>query len=174
MVKTCTECRKSLPLSHFHKHAPSPDGHKPRCKDCRCAAERAARTNPTTRATQMWHDMSKRVKNQPEYAHVRVLMTQEEFTKWAVPKLAEWFANRPTERPSLDRKDAAKHYSLDNLQILELGENARQRRNAKNVHAPEGKAWCGCCKNYLDRSEFGQHRSMYNGLQKRCRRCRAR
>jgi 5-methylcytosine-specific restriction endonuclease McrA len=34
-MKTCTKCGETKPLEDFHRHAPSPDGRKPRCKGCR-------------------------------------------------------------------------------------------------------------------------------------------
>jgi 5-methylcytosine-specific restriction endonuclease McrA len=40
-VKTCTGCAATKPLTEFHRCGRSPDGYKPRCKDCRCQASRA-------------------------------------------------------------------------------------------------------------------------------------
>lgn len=41
--KTCSLCAVEYPATteHFHRHAPSPDGLKPRCKSCQCGAQNA-------------------------------------------------------------------------------------------------------------------------------------
>lgn len=38
--KVCTKCETEKPLGEFHKFARSPDGHKPVCKPCNCAARK--------------------------------------------------------------------------------------------------------------------------------------
>lgn len=38
--KRCTKCKRLLPLTLFHKHKPSNDGRKSRCKGCRCELQR--------------------------------------------------------------------------------------------------------------------------------------
>lgn len=43
-MKTCSTCRKPLPLTDYHRDRRRPDGHKSRCKRCPLApiyAERA-------------------------------------------------------------------------------------------------------------------------------------
>ena len=39
-MKTCTDCKKSKPLSEFHKKSSSKDGHQGRCKPCNKAKVR--------------------------------------------------------------------------------------------------------------------------------------
>lgn len=49
--KCCTWCGETKPLDQFHRHKGSPDGRKPRCREC-CNAETTARrrANPDYRA----------------------------------------------------------------------------------------------------------------------------
>jgi len=39
--KRCTGCGETLPatVEFFHRHKPSPDGLKPRCKSCQCSSQ---------------------------------------------------------------------------------------------------------------------------------------
>jgi hypothetical protein len=37
MQKQCTKCHQVKPLTEFHRHKQSADGHKSRCKPCNCA-----------------------------------------------------------------------------------------------------------------------------------------
>lgn len=171
-MKTCTKCLRSLPTTDFHKHPISADGLKPRCKRCQCEAERLRRFKPASRSVQMWHDLNKRVRLQPEYAGVKVLITRASFVAWATPLLTVWFSEHPDLTPSVDRIDPAGHYRRGNIRIIELGENSRLRRANHNVHAPAGKAWCCTCKAYKSRSEFQKNRSKPHGLQHNCRGCR--
>jgi hypothetical protein len=34
-TKTCTKCKRELPICHFHVRKASPDGRTYHCKDCR-------------------------------------------------------------------------------------------------------------------------------------------
>lgn len=172
MDKTCTKCLQAKPASGFHKHKPSKDGLKPRCKVCQCLAENARRTEPDHKAVQAWHDLNKRVREQSEYSHVEIRVTREEFIAWLTPKLTAWLASTPEIRPSVDREDPTGHYELDNLRLISLSENSRRTRNHHNVHAPSGQAWCGKCQKYKPRVEFAKNAHKPHGLQNHCRVCR--
>jgi hypothetical protein len=170
--KTCTGCGKTKPRSEFHKHAPSKDGLKPRCKPCQREAEARRRLEPDHKAVQAWHDLNKRVQNQPEYAGVEVRVTRDAFVAWATDAFARWFVTHPDVRPSVDREDPAGHYEISNLRVIPLGENSRRARNHHNVHAPSGKAWCAGCLTYKFRSDFERNAGKPHGLQNYCRPCR--
>ncbi len=122
---------------------------------------------------QTWHDLNKRVRLQPEYAGVRVLISKSDFVAWAEREFAVWFESR-TERPSVDRIRPERHYEAGNLRVISLTENCRRARKNKNVHAPAGQAWCGKCEKYKPVAAFERNRSKPNGLQGRCRACRGR
>ncbi len=172
-TKTCTLCLEAKPLTEFHRHAPSKDGRKPRCKSCQNRAETARRLEPDHRAVQAWHDLNKRVRNQPEYIGIEVLISKESFIAWATVAFKEWVDNNPGQTPSVDRRDPAGHYEISNLRVISWGENSRLRRTNHNVHAPDGQAWCGKCKVYKPVPDFERNRSKPHGLQNHCRQCRA-
>lgn len=96
-----------------------------------------------------WHNILLRLKKDPDYKNVRLMMTRVEFVEWAIPALEKWIAEHPGEQHSVDRIDAKLHYSLDNIRFLELGENSRRRSFNKNSKAPMGTAWCSGHKKYL-------------------------
>lgn len=44
-MKQCQTCNEFKPLSEYHKHATSKDGHRPSCKDCRRVHEQYRNTD---------------------------------------------------------------------------------------------------------------------------------
>lgn len=98
-------------------------------------------------------------------------MTREEFLAWAIPRYARWLKTRPNDTPSLDRKDSTKHYSLDNIRLLEWGENAQLASRNVNVHAPDGLAWCSEHRRYFPKTEFHKSAGTHNGVSNRCKLC---
>lgn len=96
-----------------------------------------------------WFNLLLRLRSDDDYKDVKLFFTKEEFFNWAIPALAKWREENPGERHSLDRVDDSKHYSLDNIRFLEVGENSRRRKFNKNSKAPTGTAWCGGHKKYL-------------------------
>lgn len=57
------------------------------------------------------------------------------------------------------------------LAVLSLNYKADFRNRRKNMHAPDGKAWCGMCESYKAVSEFSKAKARANGLSPRCRSC---
>jgi hypothetical protein len=59
------------------------------------------------------------------YKDIKILFSREEYRDWC-------FENKNKilhlKRPSIDRMDSKKHYSLDNVDIIELDENIRKKR----------------------------------------------
>lgn len=121
----------------------------------------------------MWHGIRQRVGNangkNPSYASVELRMTQEAFLQWVIPAYKRFIARYPLLIPSIDRCDTTGHYEIGNLRILALGDNAMLATNKRNVHAPEGMAWCTKCKAYLPRSSFHKNRAQSHGLQHTCK-----
>lgn len=170
--KTCRRCARTRPLTDFHRHGPSKDGHNPACRFCISKAEKYRRQLPGGKARATWDNIKKRLQRQSEYVGVELRFTRAAFLTWMIPALQRWTADHPGQRPSIDRIDPAGHYEPGNVRILELGENSRLSRAHKNAHAPEGTAWCGACKQYKPRSAFGKNRARRHGLQHRCGNCR--
>lgn len=164
----CPHCKKELAASFFYLNSHRKSGLSILCKTCHKLYE----SSPERRAKRTWNTINCRSGGrQKSYADVLVLMTRNEFLNWAIPEYKKWMRNNPNMTPSLDRIDPSKHYSINNIRIIERGENCRLSRNHMNVHAPNGTAWCHSCKEYLDISYFWKSKSSYNGLQKRCKQC---
>lgn len=172
-VKKCSGCRKSKSLDFFDKHPTAGHGRSNYCKECRKEYGKERLKTPEGKAQRAWWSMKGRVKNQSEYIGVEIRFTRKEFMAWAVPAFTEWMSQNPGLRPSVDRINVPGHYEIGNVRVLELGENCRLAAKNKNVHAPDGKAWCGSCKKYKLCEQFEKNRSTPHGLQSRCRKCRA-
>lgn len=59
------------------------------------------------------------------YENIKILFTREEYKEWC------WNNKvliESLKRPSIDRINSNKHYSLDNIQILELKENIKKKK----------------------------------------------
>lgn len=70
---------------------------------------------------------------------IRLEITREEFFAWVDANWPTIEAIYAYGTPSIDRKDAAGHYTLDNMQILELRENAgKDRRRPLIMTTPGG------------------------------------
>lgn len=130
------------------------------------------RRTPKGKASQIWSALLQRVENKsgksPAYTCVKLLMRRDEFLLWAVPELEKWIANKPIESVSLDRIREDGHYELSNIQFLTRIENILKQRRYKNVNAPEGKAWCSKCKDYLTLDKFAKDRYNHHGLTNIC------
>lgn len=133
---------------------------------------RAYRQTPKGKATQMWAGILQRAENKagkhPTYKDVKLLMTREEFMNWILPEFEAWEKHSDLKLASIDRVDNLGHYEVSNLQLLTRRENTLKQRRYKNVIAPEGKAWCGKCKMYLDVDKFAKDRYNNNGLTNIC------
>ena len=133
---------------------------------------------PKTKAGAMWSNIIQRVENKngraPAYANIKLKLTKDQFLGWVIPELEKWCKTNKIEDVSLDRINTTKHYELGNLQLVTKGENSLKRAFCKNIHSPEGKAWCGKCKNYLSVDNFHKCKTRFNGLNARCKRCQRR
>lgn len=47
-----------------------------------------------------------------------------------------------------------------------------QKEKVRRNKGPEGTAWCGCCKQYLDEDKFSSNKNRWNNLQSECIACR--
>lgn len=170
-TKRCRRCKQRKPTSEFRRSKKSADGLWSYCRPCGAELTRRYFRTPRGRAFSAWRLMNRRVRVQPEYAGIEVRMTKEAFLEWAVPRFEAWIAERPDEVPTIDRIESAGHYEIGNIRLLEWGENCRQRRNAHNIHAPDGQAWCSACKQYLAVDNFCRNASTGSGLNAVCRDC---
>lgn len=99
-----------------------------------------------------------------KYESVYLNLTFAEFKAWC------WQQQVKIEtlaRPSIDRLDSTKNYTLDNIQIIELAENIRK---AKTVFA-DGYGVCFKCKQKKPETEFAKDKRRINGHSTLCRLC---
>lgn len=170
--KHCLLCGGTGP---FGKSASTSDGLYPLCKACINERQKRRNTTPKGKAITAWQSILKRAENRNgsnrTYATVKVQITRKEFMAWAVPAFTEWMKANPEQVPSVNRIDDNQGYILENLEVIEWGENSRRRPWNKNVHAPKGYAWCSRCGQYLECHLFRSAVEMANGLASSCREC---
>jgi len=120
-----------------------------------------------------WGNITLRVRHDKDYAGVELRMTREEFIAWCVPAITVWWKKNPGKKPSIDRIKNEEHYSIDNIRILEVGENSRRSPAKKNSKAPKGKAWCSGHQAYLSIKLFSPAPSRPPlFVNNRCRECK--
>lgn len=98
-------------------------------------------------------------KKSGSYVGIKLLVSREEFISWYMPKD---FAGA-----SVDRINAKKHYSLDNMQVIPLRENIRKDK----IKAKDGSCICCVCKQIKPISEFCVDKRSWNGHSTICKEC---
>lgn len=141
MEKTCTVCKKEKDITEFGKRRRSKDGLKSYCKKCdyiRISSYEKTKKGLISRIYYSQTSSSKkRGHNPPEYSKAELsdwLLSQEIFQK--LFKDWEDSGYRKMLKPSIDRLDDYKGYSLDRIQITTWGFNFdkghKDRRNGVN------------------------------------------
>lgn len=188
-LRRCGSCHQEKPHSDFTKDRRGAYGLSFLCRPClaiknkamrasQYAWQKAWRQTPEGRATIAYANMVRRCRpgnirsKDAAYASVEVLIGREDFLSWCVPRFARWASEFPTVAPSVDRIDPHGHYEIGNIQVIALVENIRRKECNKNVHAPDGTAWCSSCKTYLLRDCFSPAKSRPNGVNNTCKSCK--
>lgn len=122
-MKICCDCHQTKPLSEF---VPKRNSHEPRCRACR--AIRYNKSNPTKVARIIYE---RQISHSIDRGHPPPSYTLEQLVQWmsGQPDMVMlWDAYvrsgyRTELRPSVDRKDPQKPYTLDNLQLLTWQDN---------------------------------------------------
>lgn len=126
-MKTCSVCKKNLPLDMFNKQSTGKQGVRADCKDC---LKRFIRSKHGV-INQMYSGCISRTKKK---GFTSVSFTKEELEKW-VNSCKEFHTlydkwvleDYPTAlKPSLDRLDDYKGYSLDNIRIVTANTNVKR------------------------------------------------
>lgn len=137
MYKTCTRCKKELPLSSFHKESRVADGRRAECKACnRNRVKEHGRTKEGM-ILRRYRAMKDRVEGRDPKAVSSVgkpILPKEEFINWALNNddfhelFKKWedsgYQHKYT--PSIDRIDERFGYELFNMQFITQGENTRR------------------------------------------------
>jgi hypothetical protein len=71
-------------------------------------------------------------------------------------------------RPSVDRIDRSKNYSLYNIQFIELKDNVKKDRNNLSI---EGQKACKICGESKHVSNFSLDKRTYSGRSSTCNHC---
>jgi len=98
------------------------------------------------------------------YDKVEIEFTREEFKNWC------WEQQKLIEsltRPSIDRIDKNKNYTLNNIQIIELKYNIRKDK----TKFTNKTGICYNCKNILSLNLFCKDKRRINGLSTLCKVC---
>lgn len=173
-MKTCSKCNLEKPCSEFRFRETRGSWHSI-CRSCESVYQRQRGSTPAGRANRMWRGMIARANNSdgdhPTYADVELRMSRDEFISWAIPVLEEWYLKNPDVVPTVDRIENSGHYELGNLRFISGTENTHFRGTNRNVHGPEGHAWCSLCKRYLPSEHFSKDASSQHGLQNKCKDC---
>lgn len=98
------------------------------------------------------------------YENIQIEFSREEFKEYCLDNEIHILS---LVRPSLDRIDPLKNYSLDNIQIIELLENMRK----DSLTFKDGKGTCCRCGEIKDEHLFAKDKRAINGRATRCKAC---
>jgi hypothetical protein len=98
------------------------------------------------------------------YKGIIIEFSRKEFKRWCIDN-SHMILN--CKRPSIDRLDKNKNYTLENIQILELEENIRKDK----LIPKDGKSTCCRCKEIKDLSLFVKSSKSSTGIVNMCLEC---
>lgn len=93
------------------------------------------------------------------YQSVQMLIDKESFVAW--------FMQNDFPGASVDRIDKTKDYSIDNIQLIPLGDNIRKDK----VKAKDGMCVCCICKETKPLEMFAKDKMRKNGHTTICKQC---
>lgn len=98
------------------------------------------------------------------YENIIIEFTREEYKDFCILN-----ANQILKliKPSLDRKDKTKNYSIDNIQFIELSDNIRKDK----IKSKNGKCVCFKCKIEKEIIFFAKSKERSNGHSTLCKKC---
>lgn len=116
-----------------------------------------------TKWTSIWQRIQNKNGHNPSYESVLLEVGRSELINW----ILENPPPKGMERPSIDRIDNNKGYSLSNIRWLEHRINSRHCQR----DAPKGLKICSGCGLTKPLSHFNKNRSRPDGVQSRCQPC---
>ena len=136
--KKCSICKNNLLLEKFGKDSSTVDGLDYRCKKCQISRVKEYQKTKNGILTQIYTDQKKTSKQRkdppPRYSKKELkdwLFSQDLFNKL----FDEWVKSNysKNKKPSVDRKNDYKGYSLSNIQLMTWGENkCKSYKDIKN------------------------------------------
>lgn len=161
-MKKCFKCDTEKSLDEFYKHKGMADGRLNKCKDCTRAdvktnSDRVGNSYDITRKGVMRVMYQSQKNSQKVRWHGKVPYTKSEFVDWCISNgfdciYDDWVKSGHEKglKPSVDRLDDFKGYSLDNIRLVTWGENrAHQASDIRNGTGTGGKR----CKAVLKMNE---------------------
>ena len=152
-TKICSVCKKEKTLDNFHRSKNSPDGYKPRCKACKLVYDRKYREDSRYREKRLErkrkyrkehaeHENQKKkewYEKEPWRKTHKSIMSRcyhkdhwysnHNIKNYLTPEDLKmlWFRDKAYEmdKPSIDRIDSSKDYSVANCRYIEFRDNNR-------------------------------------------------
>jgi hypothetical protein len=147
--KICTKCERSKPLLYFSKRNDRKSGYASLCRTCVYLLGREYKRTRKGLLTEIYSQQvsnsKKRKHDKPEYTvevFIQAILTSDKFEElyciWLESKYKKEL------KPSIDRIDDKKGYSLSNIQIMTWGENNKkgnesQRSGSLDTSIPHKK-----------------------------------
>lgn len=126
--KKCTKCKAPKPLSSFYKRKDRPSGYSSACKTCANGVKEKYLKTRIGLIGRIYHtqknNSKKRGHNPPEYTKQELIdwcMSQDVFHSMYFDWVKSGYSTM--QKPSCDRTDDSKGYSLNRLQITTWQEN---------------------------------------------------
>jgi len=154
-MKFCSTCNEEKRLEDFHKKSSNSDGLEYDCKICANKKIRDRRKRTNNSATKVYEktlkgklirtyrNMLSRVKgilkNKEHLYKGLEILDKEDFYKWSLDNkeyeilFNQWVSSGYDLKlsPSIDRKDASKGYTLDNIRWVTFSENCSLANHKK-------------------------------------------
>lgn len=141
-TKICTGCGKRKKLSEFGKNFYHTDGLKSQCKNCtKLARKKFYKKFPWKRTLQNINQRCNNPKSK-NYKNYGLKGIKNEFKNLEEDIEFLWFRDKAynMKRPSIDRKNKNKSYTLNNCQFIELSINSvKDKRKPILQYSLDGK-----------------------------------
>ena len=129
-MKVCSHCKQEKPHSEFFRKQQSPDGYDWWCKECwreyRGSKQRYTDTPLSPAVKQSIHRMLSTITNRARKKHLKFDLLIGDiaplFEEFCANNDHSWQPRHPF-RPSIDRVDNSRGYTLDNIRIVWYIEN---------------------------------------------------
>lgn len=133
MKRICIYCKQNLDYSCFHKNSYSKNGISNRCKKCKSLKDKEHKKTKKGLITTIYYHQ-KNNRNSKKYP---IGYTKNEFHEWMMGNknfhelYKKWVESgyEKNKRPSVDRIDDYKGYSIDNIQLMTYEQNIQKSRD---------------------------------------------
>ena len=138
-TKTCSKCGEVKSLDDFYDHPQNKDGKRGECITCKNEYDKEYkkeyRRTLDGLATTIY---SSQIYSSKKRGHPAPLYTKDELREWLLGQqnfgtiYEHWLETGDKyDKPSVDRIDASKGYSLDNVQLMTWGDNLEKSKRER-------------------------------------------